>query len=61
MHWLENWHELKEYWWLILIFLVGIFINSIKALCRLNHKDYLKNKPQIPPHRDNNAKWDEDN
>ena len=37
MEWLEN------YWWLILIFLAGIFINTIKDLQKTSFKDYLKN------------------
>ncbi|WP_342222018.1 YpfN family protein [Candidatus Fukatsuia endosymbiont of Tuberolachnus salignus] len=51
---------LKDYWWVILILLVGVILNAIKALYRLDYKSYLKNKPQLPPHRDNNAEWDDD-
>ncbi|WP_127960319.1 YpfN family protein [Serratia microhaemolytica] len=51
---------LADYWWIILVLLVGIFINNIKALTRLDHRKYLANKPTLPPHRDNNAKWDQE-
>ena len=50
---------LADYWWLIPIFLLGVIINAITDLCRVNHKKYLINKPTLPPHRDNNAQWDE--
>ncbi|MEA9389020.1 YpfN family protein [Acerihabitans sp. TG2] len=51
---------LADYWWVILIILAGMLINGIKELSRVNVKRYLKNKPEIPPHRDNNAEWDDD-
>lgn len=52
---------LKDYWWIIiLVIFLGIFINVIKDLSRIDPKKYLDNKPELPPHRDNNAKWDED-
>lgn len=52
---------LKEYWWiLVLVILLGVFINVIKDLSRIDPKKYLDNKPQLPPHRDNNASWDDD-
>lgn len=51
---------LADYWWILLILLVGIILNGIKALQRLDYKRYLSNKPDLPPHRDNNAKWDDD-
>lgn len=60
MKFLEYCKDLKEYWWVIIIFLLGIFINGIKALCFLNHQDYLKNKTQLP-HHTNNIKLNEDN
>lgn len=53
-------HWLADYWWIILILLAGIILNSIKELRRLDHKRFLKNKPELPPHRDNNAQWDDD-
>ena len=40
---------LKDYWWIILIILIGIFINTIKALNRLNYKNYLEKKKGIKP------------
>lgn len=35
---------LKDYWWIILIFLAGVFINTIKALNKLNFKSYIDKK-----------------
>ncbi|XBS68727.1 hypothetical protein ABK905_19275 [Acerihabitans sp. KWT182] len=54
MEWLE------KYWWIILIVIIGILISGIKELRRVDVNRYLKDRPQLPPHRDNNAKWDED-
>lgn len=52
---------LKEYWWLIIIvLLVGVLMNVYKDLKRVDPQKYMANKPKLPPHRDNNAKWDED-
>ena len=51
---------LADYWWIILILLVGIILNGIKELYRIDHKLFLANKPELPPHRDNNAQWDDD-
>ncbi|MEY4475835.1 MAG: hypothetical protein RL248_1602 [Pseudomonadota bacterium] len=51
---------LADYWWIILILLAGIILNGIKELRRLDHKSFLNNKPELPPHRDNNAQWDDD-
>ncbi|AHG18962.1 hypothetical protein Z042_04595 [Chania multitudinisentens RB-25] len=53
-------HWLTDYWWVILVILVGIVLNGIKELRRLDHKKFLANKPELPPHRDNNAKWDDE-
>ncbi len=39
-------HWLADYWWVLLILLAGMIFNSIKALQRLDHKRYLKNKPR---------------
>ena len=52
---------LTKYWWvLVLVFLVGVMINVIKDLTRVDHKKCLNNKPDLPPHRDFNDKWDDD-
>ncbi len=51
---------LADYWWVILIILAGMLISGVKELRRVDVKRYLKDKPVLPPHRDNNAKWDED-
>jgi len=53
-------HWLADYWWVVLLVLVGILVNGVKALRRVDAKAYLANKPELPPHHDNNAKWDED-
>ncbi|MBS9424110.1 YpfN family protein [Photorhabdus caribbeanensis] len=51
---------LADYWWVILILLVGILLNAIKELRRLDVKKFLDNKPELPPHRDLNSKWDDE-
>ncbi|MDF7669813.1 hypothetical protein PT276_01115 [Orbaceae bacterium ESL0721] len=40
---------LKDYWWIILIIIIGIFINTIKALNRLNFKSYIQKRKGIKP------------
>ncbi|MCX8579352.1 hypothetical protein [Gilliamella sp. B2717] len=35
---------IKDYWWVILLFILGIFINAIKALNKLNFKSYIDKK-----------------
>lgn len=51
---------LAKYWWiLVLVFLVGVLLNVIKDLKRVDPKKYLANKPELP-HRDFNDKWDDD-
>ncbi|TKI06665.1 YpfN family protein [Martelella alba] len=51
---------LAHYWWLILLVLAGMIISGIKELRRVDVKRYLNDRPELPPHRDNNAKWDEE-
>ncbi|WP_323835597.1 YpfN family protein [Photorhabdus africana] len=51
---------LADYWWIILILLVGVLLNAIKELRRLDVKKFLDNKPERPPHRDLNSKWDDE-
>jgi len=51
---------IKDYWWIILIVLAGIIISGVKELNRVDVKKYLNDKPEVPPHRDNNAEWDND-
>ncbi|WP_447880513.1 YpfN family protein [Serratia fonticola] len=53
-------HWLADYWWITLVILAGIIISGIKELRRLDHRKFLANKPELPPHRDNNAKWDDE-
>jgi len=51
----------KEYWWvLIILFMVGLLVNVYKDLKRVDVKKYLDNKPKLPPHRDFNDKWDDE-
>lgn len=40
---------LKDYWWLILIVLVGIFINTIKDLNKTSFKKYIDKKNGVKP------------
>ncbi|EFB71571.1 Uncharacterised protein [Providencia rustigianii] len=51
---------LADYWWIILLLLVGIIWNSVKEMMRLDPKKYLEDKPEIPPHQDNNHLWDDE-
>lgn len=52
---------LKQYWWiLVIVLMVGVLMNVYKDLKRIDPKKYMDNKPKLPPHRDNNAKWDDD-
>jgi len=51
---------IKDYWWIVLVILAGIIISGIKELNRVDVKKYLADKPEIPPHRDNNAEWDDE-
>ncbi|AMO47815.1 Hypothetical protein AKI40_1400 [Enterobacter sp. FY-07] len=52
---------LAKYWWiLVLVFLLGVILNVIKDLNRVDHKKFLANKPELPPHRDFNDKWDDE-
>ncbi|CDG87840.1 YpfN family protein [Xenorhabdus bovienii] len=53
-------HWLMDYWWVILLLLVGIIVNAIKELSRVDTKRFLDNKPELPPHRDFNDKWDDE-
>lgn len=51
---------LKDYWWILLLIPVGMIISGIKDLNRVDVKRYLNDKPELPPHRDNNAEWDDE-
>ncbi|MCO6539701.1 MAG: YpfN family protein [Gilliamella sp.] len=50
---------LKDYWWIIVVILIGIFINTIKALNRLSYKAYLEKKKGIKPipYQDDDDDW----
>ncbi len=40
---------LAKYWWiLVIVFLVGVLLNVIKDLKRVDHKKFLANKPEPP-------------
>lgn len=39
---------LKDYWWMILIILIGMFINTIKSLNKISYKSYLDKKKGHP-------------
>jgi hypothetical protein len=52
---------IKDYWWILVILLmVGVLMNVYKDLKRIDHKKFMDNKPDLPPHRDFNDKWDDD-
>lgn len=52
---------LADYWWLlVLLFPLGVMINVIKGLSRLDYKKYLANRQKPPEHGDCNDKWDDD-
>ncbi|CBJ81721.1 conserved hypothetical protein [Xenorhabdus bovienii SS-2004] len=53
-------HWLMDYWWVILLLLIGIIVNAIKELSRVDQKRFLDNKRELPPHRDFNDKWDDE-
>ena len=53
-------HWITDYWWVILILLVGIIINAIKDMNKIDPKQFLKNKRKLPPPRDFNDKWDDE-
>ncbi|SFN41508.1 YpfN family protein [Xenorhabdus japonica] len=53
-------HWLIDYWWIVLLVLIGIIINAIKALNSVDPKSFLDNKRELPPHRDLNDQWDDD-
>lgn len=51
----------KDYWWILLIVaLPGILFSVYRDLKRINTKKFLDNKPDLPPHRDFNHKWDDE-
>lgn len=54
---------LKDYWWLILIVLLGIFINTIKDLNKTSFKHYLDKKKGIKPipYDDDDDDWPKKN
>jgi hypothetical protein len=60
IYWRNRMEWLKIYWWVILIVLFGVFINTIKALNKLNFKGYLDKKKgtkPIPYQDDDDDDW----
>lgn len=55
-------HWITDYWWIIIILLlIGIIWSAVKQMQKIDPKRFLDNKPKLPPHRDFNDKWyDED-
>ncbi len=53
-------HWLIDYWWIVLLVLIGMIVNAVKTLSRIDQKRFLDNKPELPPHRDFNDKWDDE-
>lgn len=35
---------LEKYWWLIIIFLIGVFVNHLVELTKIDHKKFLKSR-----------------
>lgn len=52
---------LKDYWWLILVFLLGVILNAIRDLNKLSFKQYIDKKKGIKPIPYEDDKDDEDN
>ncbi|HGJ5883853.1 YpfN family protein [Arsenophonus sp.] len=40
--------------------LIGIIWSAIKQMQKIDPKRFLDNKPKLPPHRDFNDKWDDE-
>lgn len=53
-------HWLADYWWVIILLLIGIIWSAVKQMKQIDPKRFLDNKPKLPPHRDFNDKWDDE-
>ncbi|HGJ5857319.1 YpfN family protein [Arsenophonus nasoniae] len=53
-------HWLADYWWIIILILIGIIWSAVKQMQKIDPKRFLDNKPKLPPHRDFNNKWDDE-
>ncbi|HGJ5872446.1 MULTISPECIES: YpfN family protein [Arsenophonus] len=53
-------HWLADYWWIIILLLIGIIWSAVKQMQKIDPKRFLDNKPKLPPHRDFNDKWDDE-
>lgn len=51
---------LADYWWIIILVLIGIIWRAVKQMQEIDLKRFLDNKPKLPPHRDFNDKWDDE-
>ncbi|HGJ5877140.1 MAG TPA: hypothetical protein ACHBX0_13230 [Arsenophonus sp.] len=51
---------LADYWWIIILVLIGIIWRAIKQMQEIDLKSFLDNKPKLPPHHDFNDKWDDE-
>ncbi|SPP31263.1 hypothetical protein ARAF_0380 [Arsenophonus endosymbiont of Aleurodicus floccissimus] len=40
--------------------LIGIIWSAVKQMQKIDPKRFLDNKPKLPPHRDFNDKWDDE-
>lgn len=38
---------LQDYWWVIMIFLVGVLVNHLVDLNKMDHKQYLKHREKM--------------
>lgn len=53
-------HWLADYWWIIILLLIGIIWSAVKQMQKIDPKRFLDNKHKLPPHRDFNDKWDDE-
>ncbi|HGJ5898372.1 hypothetical protein QE177_07795 [Arsenophonus sp. aPb] len=53
-------HWLADYWWIIILLLIGIIWSAVKQMQKIDPKRFLDNKSKLPPHRDFNDKWDDE-
>lgn len=53
-------HWITDYWWIIILLLIGIMWSAVKQMQKIDPKRFLDNKPKLPLHRDFNGKWDDE-
>lgn len=51
-------HFLKDYWWIIIVILICLFINAMKDLSKVSFESYLKKrrKPKEIENKKNEGK-----